>query len=170
MGNLQLPPTVGRHGLETPVPRPLIDPRYRLNVHPERPVLPDERPLYGPRTRGFDTARPSLPESPGFPWRKRSINRRFRAVYHRGAQRLPSSACPPAPPRWPRPNPRTLLASSRIGPNRTVSIPDCKLLMPHIYPGFPRWIASLMTFLGGSAIRINAIPSSRQVKPVSPCG
>ena len=37
-------------------------------------------------------------------------------------------------------------------------------------PGFPRWIASLMTFLGGSAIRINAIPSSRQVKPVSPCG
>ena len=37
-------------------------------------------------------------------------------------------------------------------------------------PGFPRWIASLMTFLGGSAIRINAIPSSRRVKPVSPCG
>ena len=37
-------------------------------------------------------------------------------------------------------------------------------------PGFPRWIASLMTFLGDSAIRINAIPSSRQVKPVSPCG
>ena len=39
-----------------------------------------------------------------------------------------------------------------------------------INPGFPRWIASLMTFLGGSAIRINAIPSSRRVKPVSPCG
>ena len=39
-----------------------------------------------------------------------------------------------------------------------------------LYPGFPRWIASLMTFLGGSAIRINAIPSSRRVKPVSPCG
>ena len=38
------------------------------------------------------------------------------------------------------------------------------------YPGFPRWIASLMTFLGDSAIRINAIPSSRRVKPVSPCG
>ena len=37
-------------------------------------------------------------------------------------------------------------------------------------PGFPRWIASLMTFLGDSAIRINAIPSSRRVKPVSPCG
>ena len=40
----------------------------------------------------------------------------------------------------------------------------------HYNPGFPRWIASLMTFLGGSAIRINAIPSSRRVKPVSPCG
>ena len=38
------------------------------------------------------------------------------------------------------------------------------------YPGFPRWIASLMTFLGDFAIRINAIPSSRRVKPVSPCG
>ena len=38
------------------------------------------------------------------------------------------------------------------------------------YPGFSRWIASLMTFLGDFAIRINAIPSSRQVKPVSPCG
>ena len=37
-------------------------------------------------------------------------------------------------------------------------------------PGFLRWIASLMTFLGGSAIRINAIPSSRRVKPVSPAG
>ncbi len=37
-------------------------------------------------------------------------------------------------------------------------------------PGFPRWIASLMTFLGDSAIRINAIPSSRRVKPVSPGG
>ena len=42
--------------------------------------------------------------------------------------------------------------------------------LEQIEPGFPRWIASLMTFLGGSAIRINAIPSSRQVKPVSPCG
>ena len=41
---------------------------------------------------------------------------------------------------------------------------------PDTKPGFPRWIASLMTFLGGSAIRINAIPSSRRVKPVSPCG
>ena len=39
-----------------------------------------------------------------------------------------------------------------------------------INPGFPRWIASFMTFLGDSAIRINAIPSSRRVKPVSPCG
>ena len=36
------------------------------------------------------------------------------------------------------------------------------------WPGFPRWIASLMTFLGDFAIKINAIPSSRQVKPVSP--
>ena len=42
--------------------------------------------------------------------------------------------------------------------------------IPTLEPGFPRWIASLMTFLGGSAIRINAIPSSRRVKPVSPCG
>ena len=44
------------------------------------------------------------------------------------------------------------------------------ILVSDFQPGFPRWIASLMTFLGGSAIRINAIPSSRRVKPVSPCG
>ena len=44
------------------------------------------------------------------------------------------------------------------------------ILVSDTNPGFPRWIASLMTFLGGSAIRINAIPSSRRVKPVSPCG
>ena len=48
---------------------------------------------------------------------------------------------------------------------------DAAFASPEVYePGFPRWIASLMTFLGGSAIRINAIPSSRRVKPVSPCG
>ena len=46
----------------------------------------------------------------------------------------------------------------------------CPVGRDYHYPGFPRWIASLMTFLGDSAIRINAIPSSRRVKPVSPCG
>ena len=49
---------VGRHGLETPILRPEANPRNHLNVHPERSVLPDERPLYGPRTQGFDAARP----------------------------------------------------------------------------------------------------------------
>ena len=44
------------------------------------------------------------------------------------------------------------------------------MLYEAVKPGFSRWIASLMTFLGDSAIRINAIPSSRRVKPVSPCG
>ncbi len=39
-----------------------------------------------------------------------------------------------------------------------------------INPGFPRWIANLMTDLGDSAIRINAIPSSQRSKPVSPGG
>ena len=37
-------------------------------------------------------------------------------------------------------------------------------------PRFPRWIANLVTCLGDSSIRINAIPSSRRVKPVSPGG
>ena len=39
-------------------------------------------------------------------------------------------------------------------------VPDAKTVW--LYPGFPRWIASLMTFLGDFAIKINAIPSSRQ--------
>ena len=43
-------------------------------------------------------------------------------------------------------------------------------LATYLQPGFPRWIASLMAFLGDSAIKINAIPSSRRVKPVSLCG
>jgi len=38
------------------------------------------------------------------------------------------------------------------------------------YPGFPRWITNLMTCLGDSAIRINAIPSSQRAIPVSPGG
>ncbi len=37
-------------------------------------------------------------------------------------------------------------------------------------PRFPRWIANLMACLGGYAIRINAIPSSRRAKPISPGG
>ena len=39
-----------------------------------------------------------------------------------------------------------------------------------INPGFPRWIAILMTCLRDSAIRINAIPSSQRASPVSPGG
>ena len=39
-----------------------------------------------------------------------------------------------------------------------------------INPGFPRWIANLMTCLADSAIRINAIPSSQRASPVSPVG
>ena len=39
-----------------------------------------------------------------------------------------------------------------------------------IKPGFPRWITKLMTCLGDSAIRINAIPSSQRAVPVSPGG
>ena len=36
-----------------------------------------------------------------------------------------------------------------------------------VYPGFPRWITDLMTCLGDSAIRINAIPSALRANPVS---
>ena len=39
-----------------------------------------------------------------------------------------------------------------------------------IYPGFPRWIAILMTCLRDFTIRINAIPSSQRASPVSPGG
>ena len=39
-----------------------------------------------------------------------------------------------------------------------------------IHPGFPRWIGNLMTFVVDSAIRINAIRSSRRASPVSPGG
>ena len=37
-------------------------------------------------------------------------------------------------------------------------------------PGFPRWIAILMTCLRDSAIRINAIPPSQRASPGSPGG
>ena len=39
-----------------------------------------------------------------------------------------------------------------------------------INPGFPRWITSLMTCFGDSAIRINAIPSALRANPMSPGG
>ena len=42
--------------------------------------------------------------------------------------------------------------------------------LKNVDPGFPRWIIILMTFLRDSAIRINAIPSSRRASPVSPGG